>query len=111
MRHSPVVQLLLALTGCSGFINKQAAESTYGILEKSQAAARRQGDVELARAARPSGIIQLEAFALAYPDHRGFKLLHAESVCAYAIAFVFDDWEDAQLGGRSEEAVRLGARV
>jgi len=111
MRSSLTVMLLLAMTACTGFVNKQAADSTYRILEKSQAAARRQGDFELARAAVPSGIMQLEAFALAYPDHRGFKLLHADAVCGYATAFVFDDWEDAQLGGRSDEATRLGARV
>lgn len=103
--------VVLAVTACSSFINKQAADSTYRILEQSQVAARRQSDLELARAAAPGGIMQLEAFALAYPDHRGFKLLHAEAVCSYTVAFVFDDWEDAWLRGRAEEAERLRERV
>src|SRR6185295_18685755 len=46
-----------------------------------------------------------------YPAHRGFKLLHAEAICQYAVGFVFDDWEDAQLRGRTEDAALLEARV
>lgn len=111
MRLVLAITVLLVASACSGFIDKQAADSTYRILAKSQAAARRQSDVELARAAAPSGILQIESFALAYPDHRGFQLLHAEALCQYAVGFVFDDWEDAQLRGRTEEAASLGARV
>lgn len=111
MKYAFAAICLFAMVACSGFINNQAASSTYRILEKSQTAARRQGDFELARAAMPSGIMQLETFALAYPDHRGFKVLHADAVCGYAVGFVFDDWEDALLAGRSEEADRLAARV
>lgn len=102
---------LLTLTACSGFIDKQAADSTYRILAKSQQAGRRQSDLELARAAAPSGILQLETFALAYPDHRGFKQMHAEAICQYVVGFVFDDWEEAQLQGRAEEDAKLGERV
>jgi hypothetical protein len=101
----------LAAGACSGFIDRQAADSTYRIISRSQVAAARQADVELARAAAPAGIMQLEAFALAYPDHRGFKLLHAETFCQYALGFVFDDWEDAELRGRAEEAAQLATRV
>lgn len=111
MKYTFAAIHVFAMAACSGFINNQAANSTYRILEKSQAAARRQGDFELARAAMPSGIMQLETFALAYPDHRGFKVLHADAICGYAVAFVFDDWEDAWLAGRSNEAERLGKRV
>src|SRR5690606_29707323 len=81
------------------------------IVERSQVAARRLAELERARVAIPGGLVQLEAFALAYPDHRGFRLLHAETLCQYAVAFVFDDWEDAHLLGRDAEAARLGARV
>src|SRR5687767_6915899 len=73
--------------------------------------AKRQPDVELARDAAPGGILQLETFALAYPDHGGFKTLRAEAVCQYAIGFVFDDWEDATLAGRDLEAERLATRI
>jgi hypothetical protein len=103
--------LVVALAACGGFIDRQAASSTHRILEKSVEASRRQPDLELARAAIPGGLIQLEAFALAYPHHRGFKVLHAQTLCQYAIAFVFDDWEDAQLGDRADEARRIAARL
>lgn len=102
--------LFVALAGCSGFIEKRAAQSTFAVLEKSQIVARRQSDLELARAAVPGGLLQLEAFALAYPHHRGFRVLHAEALCQYATAFVFDDWEDADLAKRPE-ADRIAGRV
>lgn len=115
MRHQLLlvssVLAALGAAGCSGFIDKQAADSTYRLLEKSQIAARRQADLELAREAMPAGVIQLEAFALAYPSHRGFAKMHAETLCQYGVAFVFDDWEDAQLRGRTDEAERLAPRV
>jgi len=110
-RAAGVLVLALTTLGCSGFINRQAATSTYRILEQSMVAARRQADVELARDAMPGGLIQLEAFSLAYPDHTGFKTLHIESHCQYVVAFVFDDWEDAKLGGRDADTDRLATRL
>jgi len=92
-------------------VERQAASSTYRILLASVEAAQRQPDLELARAAMPGGLLQLEAFALAYPEHTGFRRLHADASCQYAIAFVFDDWEDARLGGRAPEAERIAARL
>jgi hypothetical protein len=106
-----VASLLATLVACGGFVDRQAASSTLKILRASQTAARRQPDVELARAALPGGIIQLEAFAIAYPDHREFKVLHAESVCQYATAFVFDDLEDAQLRGDDGAVAHIAPRL
>lgn len=103
--------LSIAAAGCRSFIDNQAADSTYRILSKAQEVGRRQADLELAREAMPGGIFQLETFALAYPDHRGFKLMHAEALCQYAVSFVFDDWEDAALRGKSDLAADVGARV
>lgn len=111
MRLAWVLTAWLTAGACSGFIDRQAADTTYRVIAKAQVAARRQADLELARAAAPSGILQLEAFALAYPEHRGLARLHAEAVCQYAFGFVLDDWEDAQLGGRAEAAAPLAARV
>ena len=106
-----VLVSLLGLAGCSGFINKQAADSTYRILARSNDVARTMADVQLARESLPGGIMQLAAFSLAYPEHRGFKEMHRESLCSYTVGFVFDDWEDAQLGGRSAEATKLAERL
>lgn len=105
--------LVIAATvaaGCSGLIDRKAAESTYAVLEKSQIVAKRQSDLELARAAVPGGLLQLEAFALAYPSHAGFRTLHAEALCQYATAFVFDDWEEASLT-KGGDIDRIAARV
>jgi hypothetical protein len=102
---------LALLGGCESFISKRAASSTFAILEKSNIVAQREADLDLARDATPGGLMQLEAFALAYPDHAGFKRLHAEAFCSYAVAFVFDDWEDASLTGRTADAETIATRL
>jgi hypothetical protein len=109
MNRSIIALVLLA--GCSSFIEKRAAQSTYQILVRGNAAAARLSDIELARAAAPGGIVQTAAFAAAYPDHRGFRELYATSVCQYAMGFVFDDWEAASLGGRAADARKIATRL
>ncbi|HTR51941.1 MAG TPA: TRAP transporter TatT component family protein [Kofleriaceae bacterium] len=101
---------LLVLAACGGFVDREAASTTYRIVHASMDAARRERDVELARSALPSGIVQLDALVLAYP-HRGFEELRADATCQYAFAFVFDDWEDARLAGRADDAERIAARL
>lgn len=103
--------LALIVAGCGGFIDNQAAKSTLKILKASSSSAQKLPDVDLARDALAGGIVQLDAFAIAYPDHPEFKRMHAEALCQYAIAFVFDDWEDATMGGRAEEAAYLAGRL
>ena len=97
--------LVLLLAGCSSFFDNKAATSTLNILQKANVAARRLADVQLAREAAPGGVVQLAAFAAAYPKHRGFRVLHAEAVCSYSIGFVFDDWDAASIAGRDEAPV------
>lgn len=97
--------LVILLAGCSSFFENQAAISTLKILQQSTVAARRLSDVELAREAAPGGVVQLAAFASSYPKHRGFRVLHAEAMCGYAMGFVFDDWEAASLAGRDASAI------
>ena len=97
--------LILLLAGCSSFFDNKAATSTLNILQKANVAARRLADVQLAREAAPGGVVQLAAFAAAYPKHRGFRVLHAEAVCSYSIGFVFDDWDAASIAGRDEARV------
>ena len=112
VNRASIILFVVALAGgCSGFIEKRAASSTYGILQRSNVAARRLADVELARDALPGGIVQMAAFSAAYPDHRGFRELHAEALCQFTMAFVFDDWEAASLGGRGEDARRIAKRL
>ena len=109
--HRWLVLGVLAMAACRSFIDNQAASSTYRILSRSSEVARRQVDVELARDAVPGGLVQLQVFAAAYPDQLGFRELYAEALCGYVVGFVFDDWEDATLGGRVDEAARLELRL
>ena len=108
---SLVILISVACTNCSAFVDERAASTTYRVLLASVTAAQRQGDVELARDAMPAGLLQLQAFALAYPSFRGFRELYADASCQYATAFVFDQWEDAMLGERSETAERIAGRL
>lgn len=103
--------ILVALAGCASFIENRAASTTLRILERGNVAAGRLGDVQLARDAMPGGIVQIAAFAAAYPDHRGFRVLYADSLCRYAVGFIFDDWEAASLQGRAEDATRIAERL
>lgn len=106
-----VAWALVTAIGCSGWIEQRAATTTYRVLVQANTAARRQADVELARAAAPAGVIQLETFALAYPSHREFRALWRDALCDYATGFVFDEWEDAELGGRAKDAARIAERL
>ena len=102
---------LLLIAGCSGWIENRAASTTYKILQRGNVAARQLADIQLAREAAPGGIVQIAAFAAAYPDHRGFRELHAESHCQYTLGFVFDDWEAATFGGRADDARQIATRL
>src|SRR5512140_2355197 len=101
----------ISTIGFGSFANWHAVASTYQLLLKSREAAQREFDVQLARDAMPSGMPRLQAFALAYPEHRGFRELYAEASCQYAAGFVFDDWEDAKLAGRDDDVERFAGRL
>jgi len=101
----------LFVCACGGFIERETATSTLRILESSQVAARRLGDVDLARDALAGGIVQLAAFELAFPNEPRFAALHADAVCDYAQGFVFDAWEDATLAKREDEVKTTSARL
>jgi len=111
MRKQLIAALLATVAGCGGFVRGQASSTTLEILTKSSAVARRQADPQLAREALPGGIIQLAAFAAAYPDERAFRVLHASALCDYMAGFVFDDWEEAALDLRDEDASVIAERL
>jgi hypothetical protein len=92
--------LLVLLAGCSSFIANKAADTTLDIIGKSAKVAARESDLEIAKGALPGALFQLGAMQMAYPDRHEFRDLHANALCQYSTAFVFDDWEDASLGGR-----------
>jgi hypothetical protein len=98
---------LLLFAGCSSY----AADATSTVLREAERAALHEPDVELARAALPAGIVQLDAFAHAYPAHREFAAMHAESECRFAVAFVFDDWEAASFTGHAGDASAIADRL
>ncbi len=112
-RYCLSICVAVAMTGCGKFIEKRAAESTYSVMVRSKKAVQRADDVELARAAAPGGLVQLEAFHLAYPFHKGFVGLLAEGYCQYASGFLRDDWEVSVLAndGKAERLQKRTLRL
>ncbi|HEY4058246.1 MAG TPA: TRAP transporter TatT component family protein [Kofleriaceae bacterium] len=106
-----LVGCLIALAGCQSFIDKKAADATIQLMQRTKEASKRTPDVEIAREAIPGGIMQLQAFAMAYPDRKEFQVMHADALCGYVSGFVFDDWDAAKLEGRDKDAKKIGARV
>jgi hypothetical protein len=103
--------LLLLATSCTSFIERRAASSTFSIMEGSKVAMQRSSDTELARIASPGGLVQLEAFHLAYPGHRGFLALLTEGYCQYAVGFVLPDWERSVVAGDRQKSEKLRQRA
>lgn len=103
--------LLMLATSCTSFIEKRAASSTFSIMQRSKLAMQRSADTELARIASPGGLVQLEAFHLAYPEHRGFLALLTEGYCQYAVGFVLADWERSVIAHDEPVSEKLRQRA
>jgi hypothetical protein len=102
------------VAGCGRWIERQAMETSISVISRSKAAMQQEADIELARAATPSGIKTLEGLHVAYPGERGLVALLAEAVCQYGAGFLQDDWEEASLAGdrdRARAARRSARRV
>ncbi|MEM9488666.1 MAG: TRAP transporter TatT component family protein [Myxococcota bacterium] len=90
--------------GCTDVIDRVAADTAASVTERSKGAMLQESDIDLARAATPSGLKTLEGMLVAYPGHRGLLELVAETVCQYGAGFLQDDWEAARLRGDRQEA-------
>lgn len=99
--------ILCVVAGCSGFIERQALKTTVSLIERSKAAMQQESDFDLARAAIPAGIKQLEGFFVAFPDSKRLPAVLAEAVCQYGAGFLQDEWEAASLAGDRPEAERI----
>jgi hypothetical protein len=90
----------------------QLAVSTQAeVMERAAPVLEEQTDYELARAAAPAGLIQIEGLLRVAPDDERLLLLGAKSWSSFAYAFVEDEMERAELAGDVAEADRQRARA
>ena len=85
MTRWSILLALVLVCSCRSFVDKQAASSTYRILEKSFAASRRQGDLELARASLPGGVVQLSPHRFRQPFARAKALAGRPDLTFHAL--------------------------
>lgn len=98
-----VVLLLQGACDPARFVAVTAADLT----SRTRSAFSRESDVELARAAAPAGLKQLEGFLLVSGPRRPLLAALTEGFCGWGAGFLQDDWEREVLerGGDGAEAV------
>ena len=72
---------------------------------------RQEPDVDLARAATPSGLKTLEGLYVQYPTDRRLLTLLSEATCQFGAGFLQDDWERATVAGQRARAERARWRA
>jgi hypothetical protein len=80
-------------------------------MERAAPVLEEQTDYELARAAAPAGLIQIEGLLHVAPEDERLLLLGAKSFASYTYAFIEDEMERAELAGNLAEADRQRARA
>lgn len=89
-----------------------AAQQAADLIPRTAAAFAQESDVELARAAAPSGLKQLEGFYLVAGPRRPLLLALAEGFCGWGAGFVHDEWErEVFAGGDGQEPLASARRA
>lgn len=111
VRSIAVLALVVgALGGCKAAIQQRAMDTTAEIMWRGKGAMEQEGDLDLARAAIPSGIKTAESFYVANPGNRTVIRVLAAGYCGYA-GFIQDDWEAAVTEKRFADAEAHAARA
>lgn len=85
---------------------RQAAE----LVPRTAGAFAQESDVELARAAAPAGLKQLEGFFLVVGPRRPLVLALADGFCGWGAGFIQDEWEREIFEGRDGDELLASAR-
>lgn len=121
MRLAPVERLkaigllltaLVLASGCD--LQKFAANQTVDVFKRGGQAFNEAWDYELARAAAPAGIMQLEGLYRVADDNQELMVEIAKAYCGYAYGFVEDDLQAAVYEGaelEKEDAIRSRGRM
>jgi predicted anti-sigma-YlaC factor YlaD len=97
---APLALAALALVGCRSVATRAVA----GAVSESGGVYATDGDPELVKAAVPFGLKTMEGLLQEVPDHQGLLRGLASGFTQYGYAFVQQDADLAELGGRSGEA-------
>jgi hypothetical protein len=88
-----------------------AVDTQSEIMERAAPVLDEQTDVEIARAAAPAALVQIEGLLRIDPDNERLLLLGTRGWASYAYAFVEDEKERAELDGDLARADRERARA
>lgn len=88
-----------------------AVDTQARVMERAVPVLDEQTDVEVARAAAPAALLQVEGLLRVAPDDERLLLLATRGWASYAYAFVEDEKESAELEGDLERAERERARA
>jgi len=102
--------VVLTSTGCKGFIQKSAMNTTASILTRAKVAAQQEDDYELAKVAIPASLKTVEGFHVANPANTDLQEILAEGWCQYATGVLTEQWEVAKWKGQFDEAEELRRR-
>jgi hypothetical protein len=78
-------------------IPKFTANSTSNVLIRAQPSLKMESDYELAARAIPGALKTIEGFWVVSPDNKNFLTILTEGYCQYAIGFVEDEVEQAEI--------------
>jgi hypothetical protein len=92
-------------------MTRLAVSTQSEVMERAAPVLEEQTDYELARAATPAALIQIEGLLRVIPDEERLLLLAVKGWASFAYAFVEDDKERAELRGDLEQADRDRARA
>ena len=98
----------LMVAGCS--MQKLAVRQTAGVLLAGSIAVESEADPAFAEVALPANLKMMETFLEVDPENEDLLLLLTKGYSSYALLFIEDAMEVAQLADRLEEEEALGAR-
>lgn len=102
--------VVLSSTGCKGFIQKSAMDTTASILTRAKLAAQQEDDYEIAKIAIPASLKTVEGFHVANPANTDLQEILAEGWCQYATGVLTEQWEIAKWKANYEDAEELRRR-
>jgi hypothetical protein len=94
--------LIASQSGCN--IQKLTVNTTSKVLVKAQPAIKQEPDYDLAARAIPASLKTVEGFHMVDPENKRLVKILAEGYCQYATGFIEDEWEQASLDKRFDDA-------
>lgn len=102
LRSAAAALLILCSSGCN--IQKLTVNTTSKVLVKAQPAIKQEPDYDMAARAIPASLKTVEGFHMVDPENKRLVKILAEGYCQYATGFIEDEWEQAALEKRFDDA-------